>query len=310
MQAAMMTMPLSIPSILRHAATYHRDTEIVSRTLEGAIHRYDYAGAWRRTQQLANALGALGLAPGDRVGTLAWNGHRHFEIYYAVSGSGMVCHTINPRLFPEQIAYIINHAGDRVLFIDPCFIDLLESIADRLEQVMAIVVMTDVAHMPTSSKFPTLACYEELLELQPAHFEWPELEENTAAGMCYTSGTTGEPKGVLYSHRSTVLHAMAVCLPDVFGLDARSVVLPIVPMFHVNAWGLPYAAPMVGAKMVLCGAKLDGASLYELITAEGVNLSAGVPTVWMTLLDWAAANQKSLAASSASSSAARLCRRC
>jgi 3-(methylthio)propionyl---CoA ligase len=295
MQATMMTMPLSIPSILRHAATYHGDTEIVSRTLDGAIHRYDYAAAWRRTQQLANALDALGLAPGDRVGTLAWNGHRHFEIYYAVSGFGMVCHTINPRPFPVQIAYIINHAGDRVLFIDPCFVDLLDSIADRLEQVSAVVVMTDAAHMPTSSKFPALACYEEVIALQPEHVEWPELDENTAAGMCYTSGTTGEPKGVLYSHRSTVLHAMAVCLPDVFGLDARSVVLPIVPMFHVNVWGLPYAAPMVGAKMVLCGAKLDGASLHELITAERVNLSAGVPTVWMTLLEWAAANQKTLA---------------
>jgi 3-(methylthio)propionyl---CoA ligase len=295
MQATMMTMPLSIPSILRHAATYHGDTEIVSRTLDGAIHRYDYARAWRRAQQLANALGALGLAPDDRVGTLAWNGHRHFEIYYAVSGSGMVCHTINPRLFPDQIAYIINHAGDRVLFVDPCFVDLLETIASRLEQVTAIVVMTDAAHMPTSSNLPALICYEELLAAQPEQFEWPELDENTAAGMCYTSGTTGEPKGVLYSHRSTVLHAMAGCLPDVFGLDARSVVLPIVPMFHVNAWGLPYAAPMVGAKLVLCGAKLDGASLYELITAEGVTFSAGVPTVWMTLLDWAAANQKSLA---------------
>jgi acyl-CoA synthetase (AMP-forming)/AMP-acid ligase II len=292
MQATMMTMPLSIPSILRHAATHHGDTAIVSRTSDGVIHRYDYAGAWRRAQQLAHALGALGLRTGDRVGTLAWNDHRHFEIYYAAAGAGMVCHTINPRLFPEQIAYIVNHAADRVLFIDPTFVALVEGIADQLSQVGKIVVMTDRAHMPSSAKLAGLLCYEELVAGQPEEYDWPTLDENTAASMCYTSGTTGEPKGVLYSHRSTILHAMSVSLPDVFGLSASTVLLPIVPMFHVNAWGLPYAAPMVGAKLVLCGAKLDGASLHELMEAEGVTFSAGVPTVWMTLLDWAAANGK------------------
>ena len=293
MQATMMTLPLSIPAILRHAATHHGDTEIVSRGLDGAIFRYDYAGAWRRAQQLAHGLAALGLAHGDRVGTLAWNGHRHLELYYAVAGSGMVCHTINPRLFPEQIAYIINHAGDRVLFVDASFVPLVEQIADRLETVRTVVVLAERAHMPASARLPDLRCYEELIAGRPETFDWPELDENTAAAMCYTSGTTGEPKGVLYSHRSTVLHAITVCMPDVFGLSADSVILPIVPMFHVNAWGIPYAAPMVGAKLVLCGAKLDGASLHELIEAERVTFSAGVPTVWMTLLDWAAANGKS-----------------
>jgi fatty-acyl-CoA synthase len=292
MLATMMTTPLSIPAILGHAATHHGDTEIVSRTLDGEIHRYDYAGAWRRTQQLAHALVGLGLAPGDRVGTLAWNGHRHFEVYYAAAGAGMVCHTINPRLFPEQIAYIVNHAGDRVLFVDASFVPLIEGIADQLAGVEAIIVLTDRAHMPSSTKLAPLLCYEELIAGKPETFDWPELDENTAASMCYTSGTTGEPKGVLYSHRSTVLHAMTVCQPDLFGLGAQSVILPIVPMFHVNAWGLPYAAPMVGAKLVLCGARLDGASLHELMAAEGVTFSAGVPTVWMALLDWAAANDK------------------
>ncbi|HUA51309.1 MAG TPA: long-chain-fatty-acid--CoA ligase [Candidatus Sulfotelmatobacter sp.] len=292
MQATMMTMPLSIPSILRHAATHHGDTEIVSRTSDRVIHRYDYAAAWRRVQQLAHALVALGLKDGDRIGTLAWNDHRHFEIYYAVAGAGMVSHTINPRLFPEQIAYIVNHAADRVLFIDPTFVPLIEGLAGQLGEVGNIVVMTDRAHMPSATKLTGLVCFEELIAGRPEMFDWPALDENTAASMCYTSGTTGEPKGVLYSHRSTVLHAMAVCAPDVFGLGATSVILPIVPMFHVNAWGLPYAAPMVGAKLVLCGAKLDGASLHELMEAEGVTFSAGVPTVWMTLLDWAAKNGK------------------
>ncbi|WP_448208226.1 long-chain-fatty-acid--CoA ligase [Azospirillum sp. sgz302134] len=290
----MMDTPLLVPSVLRHAADYHGDTEIVSRTVEGPIHRYTYAEAWRRSQRLANALSALGVAPGDRVGTLAWNGYRHLELYYAVSGSGMVCHTINPRLFPEQIAYIVNHAGDTVLFTELSFVSLLEGIADRLTGLKAIVVMTDEAHMPASTLLPGLLCYETLLAAQPDRFDWPEFDENTAASMCYTSGTTGDPKGVLYSHRSCLLHAMAVCLPDALNLSALEVVMPVVPMFHVNAWGLPYAVPMTGAKLVFPGPRMDGASLHELITAEGVTHTAGVPTVWMGLLNWAEANHRTL----------------
>lgn len=291
MRGLMMDVPLLVPSLLRHAAEFHADTEIVSRTVEGPLHRTTYAGLHARAQRLANALVALGLEPGDRVGTLAWNGYRHMEIYYAVAGAGMVCHTINPRLFPEQIAGIIDHARDSVLCVDLTFMPLLQGLAGRLGAVRAIVVMTDAAHMPPEPEgLPPFLCYEELLADQPDHFDWLALDENEACSLCYTSGTTGAPKGVLYSHRATVLHAMASALPDVFNIGATSVVMPVVPMFHVNAWGLPYAAAMVGAKLVLPGPKLDGASLHELIAAEGVTFSAGVPTVWMALLDWMAAN--------------------
>ncbi|WP_377810169.1 long-chain-fatty-acid--CoA ligase [Azospirillum sp. A29] len=293
MRSTMMNVPLMVSSILRHAALNHGDTEIVSRTVEGPLHRTTYAKTWTRSQQLANALAALGLGRGDRVGTLAWNGYRHLEIYYGASGAGHVCHTINPRLFPDQIAYIVNHAGDRMLFVELSFVEMLESIADRLTGVEVIVVMTDAAHMPTPRRLPALLCYEDLLAVQPDRFDWPQFDENEAAAMCYTSGTTGDPKGVLYSHRSIVLHAMAVCMPDVFALGAGSVAMPVVPMFHVNAWGLPYAAALVGAKLVLPGPKLDGASLHELIIDEEVSFTAGVPTIWMALLDWAAANDKS-----------------
>ena len=283
----MMDSPLLVPTILRHAALYHGGTEVVSRSAEGDIHRTTYAGLWQRSQQLANALAALGLDPGDRVATLAWNGYRHVEIYYASAGAGFVCHTINPRLFSQQIAYIIRHAADRALFIEPGFLDLLTSIAAQLPALRAVVVMCDAAAMPAAARDSGYVCYEDLLAAQPAQFDWPQLDEDAAGSMCYTSGTTGDPKGVLYSHRSMVLHAMAVCLPDVFALGASSVVMPVVPMFHVNAWGLPHAAPLVGAKLVLPGPKLDGASLHELITAEGVTFTAGVPTVWTPLLDWA-----------------------
>ncbi len=287
----MMDVPLLVPGMLRHAAIYHGDTEVVSRTVEGPVHRTTYAETWRRCGRLAHALAALGMRQGDRVGTLAWNGYRHLEIYYATGGAGLVCHTVNPRLYPDQVSFIVNHAADRVLFVELSFLDLLASIADRLPGVEAVVVMTDQAHMPPSRKdLPTLLCYEELLEAQSDTFDWPVLDETLASGLCYTSGTTGDPKGVLYSHRSTVLHAMAVCMPDAFSLGARSVAMPVVPMFHVNAWGLPYAAPMVGAKLVLPGPKLDGASLHELIVSEGVTFTAGVPTVWTGLLDWAEAN--------------------
>ncbi len=291
MRSTMMDVPLLVPAVLRHAALYHGATEVVSRTVEGPVHRTTYAETWRRCGRLANALAGLGLRHGDRVGTLAWNGYRHLEIYYAASGAGLVCHTVNPRLYPDQVAFIIDHAADRVLFVELSFLDLLASVSNRLAGVEALVVMTDRAHMPPPREgLPALLCYEDLLEAQPETFEWPALEETSASSLCYTSGTTGDPKGVLYSHRSTVLHAMAVCMPDAFSLGARSVAMPVVPMFHVNAWGLPYAAPMVGAKLVLPGPKLDGASLHELIVSEGVTFTAGVPTVWMGLLDWADAN--------------------
>jgi fatty-acyl-CoA synthase len=283
MHGLMMGMPLSIASLIRHADRYHGDTEIVSRTVEGGLHRYGYRDAHRRARQLANALHALGVKRHDRVGTLAWNGYRHFEIYYAASGSGAVVHTINPRLFPEQITYIVNHADDAVLFFDLTFLPLVEKLAPLCRGVRHWVAMTDRGHMPDSAL--DLTCYEDLVNAHSDDYDWPEFDENTAAGLCYTSGTTGNPKGVPYSHRSTVLHAYGACLPDALNLSARDVVLPVVPMFHVNAWGLPYAAPLVGARLVFPGAQLDGASLHELFETEKVTCSAGVPTIWIGLLN-------------------------
>ena len=294
MRSTMMDAPPTVPALLRHAATYHGSTEIVSRTVEGLLHRTTYAQTWQRCGRLASALVGLGLQINDRVGTLAWNGHRHLEVYYATAGAGLVCHTINPRLFPVQVASIIGHAADRALFVDLSFLGLLETIADHLSGVLAIIVMTDAAHMPVRSLLPRLLCYEELLASQPDGFDWPVPDEDGPAALCYTSGTTGHPKGVAYSHRSMVLHAMAVCLPDVFCLGASSVAMPIVPMFHVNAWGLPHAAPLVGAKLVLPGPNLDGGSLHELIVSEGVTFAAGVPTIWKGLLDWIAGREQGL----------------
>ncbi|MFG1260479.1 MULTISPECIES: long-chain-fatty-acid--CoA ligase [Xanthobacter] len=290
MLGTMMDVPLLLSSILKHAEAYHGDTEVVSATVEGGLHRYTYADLARRSRQLANALARMGLKTGDRVGTLAWNGYRHMELYYGVSGSGFVCHTINPRLFREQIAYIIEHAGDSVLFFDLTFLPVIEELAEQLKDLKAVVAMTDEAHMPKSDilaeKLPGLKCYETFIAAEPDSFDWPTFDENTASGLCYTSGTTGDPKGVLYSHRSCVLHAMAIATPDALGLSANDVICPIVPMFHVNAWGLPFAAPMVGAKLVLPGANLNGSSLHALFEAEGVSFTAGVPTVWLGLLDW------------------------
>ncbi|AYB51547.1 3-(methylthio)propionyl-CoA ligase [Ralstonia solanacearum] len=281
----MMSMPLLISTIIEHAARNYGATEVVSRRVEGDgddLHRTTYAAVRDRAKQLANALAALGVQPGERVGTLAWNGYRHLEIYYGVSGSGSVCHTINPRLFPEQIAYIVNHADDQYVFFDLTFVPLIEGIAPHCPNVKGWVAMTDRAHMPASS-VPML-CYEDLLAAQRADYTWPQFDENTASSLCYTSGTTGNPKGALYSHRSTVLHSYASALPDALGCSAQDVILPVVPMFHVNAWGLPYSVPLVGAKLVLPGPKLDGASLYELFEREQVSFSAGVPTVWLGLL--------------------------
>ncbi len=283
MHGLMMNMPLQISSLIRHAERYHGDTEIVSRMVEGGIHRYTYRDAHRRARQLANALEALGVRATDRIGTLAWNGFRHFEIYYATSGTGAICHTINPRLFPEQIAYIVNHAQDQYVFFDLTFLKLAEGIAPHCKNVRGWVAMTDKAHMPQASSLE-LMCYEDLVNGHSDDYQWPEFDETTASSLCYTSGTTGNPKGVVYSHRSTVLHAYAACLPDAMNLSARDVVMPVVPMFHANAWSLPYAGPLVGCKIVFPGAALDGASVHGLFEAEQVTMSAGVPTVWLSLL--------------------------
>jgi fatty-acyl-CoA synthase len=290
----MMDRPLLISQLIEHAAEYHGDTEIVSRSVEGPIHRYTYADAGRRSRRLAKALAALGVAPGDRIGTLAWNGYRHFEVYFAVSGIGAICHTINPRLFQEQIAYIINDAEDQFIFADLNVLAILEGLDKSLSGVRGIIVMTDRAHMPAQSVLKNLLCYEDLVLAQDETFEWPEFNENTAASLCYTSGTTGNPKGVLYSHRSTILHAFAVNGANAIGLTADDTILPVVPMFHANAWGIPYAAPMVGAKLVFPGFKMDGASLFELFEAEGVTAAAGVPTVWLELLRFCETESRSL----------------
>ena len=291
MRGLMQDRPLLISSLIDYAAEYHGATEIVSRTVEGPIHRHDYGAARRRAMRLANALEALGVGQGDRIGTLAWNGHRHFELYYAVSGMGAVLHTINPRLFAEQIVYIANHAEDRYIFTDLTFVALLEQLAPELEGVAAFVVMTDEAHMPETT-LPNVHCYETLLAGGAESFDWPALDENAASSLCYTSGTTGNPKGVLYSHRSTVLHTYAACMRDVIGLGADDVVMPVVPMFHVQSWGMPHAAPLVGAKMVFNGAHFDGETLQRLIEDEQVTVALGVPTIWLGMLDYLRASGK------------------
>lgn len=286
MKALMMNTQLSVSSILRHGEKNYPTQEIVSVTADNPRHRYTFKDFARRSKKLANALSGLGAKFGDRIGTLAWNDYRHLELYYGVGGSGMVCHMINPKLFPEQINYIINHAKDKFLFVDLLVMPLIDALHEHLTTVEGIIVLTDKAHMP-ESKLTNLICYEELLEGQSDQFEWPEFDENTACGMCYTSGTTGNPKGVVYSHRSTVLHAFAGSLPDSTNASCRDVTLPIVPMFHVNAWGIPYAAIMVGSKLVMPGPKMaDGETLHNLINTEKVTYSSGVPTIWMALLDY------------------------
>jgi fatty-acyl-CoA synthase len=290
MNGLMMQQPLLISSLLTHAETHHGEREIVSRRVEGDVHRYTYRDLGRRARRMANALAAHGIVHGDRVATLAWNGYRHMELYYAVSGSGAVLHTLNPRLHPDQVVWIADHAEDQILFFDLTFLPLIEAIASRVQTVRAFVVMTDRAHMPATTKVPNLLCYEDLIEAYPAEFEWRSFDENSASSLCYTSGTTGNPKGALYSHRSTVLHTYAAALPDSLNCSANDAILPVVPMFHVNAWGLPYVACMVGAKLVFPGPWLDGKSLHELFEAEGVTMSAGVPTVWQGLLAHVEAN--------------------
>ena len=285
MLGLMQTRPLMISSIIQHAARNHADTEVVSRTVEDTIHRISYRAIEARMRRLVRVLQKLGVGDGSRVGTLAWNGFRHLELYYAAPGMSAMYHTINPRLGVDDIAYIIDDAGDAVLFAETSFVSLLEALAPRIA-VRHIVMMTDEAHMPEVALAPgqMLHCYETLMAAADEDYAWPEFEETTAAGLCYTSGTTGRPKGVLYSHRSTVLHGYAVNLADVFGLRAADRVMPVVPMFHVNGWGLPFAAPLVGASMVMPGRHLDGASLTAMMNDERVTLSAGVPTIWLGLL--------------------------
>jgi fatty-acyl-CoA synthase len=292
MNGLMMHHHLLISTLLTHAERHHGDQEIVSRRVEGDIHRCTLRDLGLRARRMANALAAHGISFGDRVATLAWNGYRHMELYYAVSGSGAVLHTLNPRLHPDQVVWIADHAEDQVLFFDLTFLPLIEAIAPRVKTIKAFVAMTDRSRMPGGSSVPNLLCYEDLIEAHSPDFAWPSFDENTASSLCYTSGTTGNPKGALYSHRSTILHTYAAALPDALNCSARDVILPVVPMFHVNAWGLPYIACMVGAKLVFPGPWLDGKSLHELFESEGVTVSAGVPTVWQGLLAYVEGNRK------------------
>ena len=284
MHGKMMAVPLTITEIMRFADRLYPDTEVISVTMDEGVHRSTYGEVFDRANRVAHALSNLGVESGDRVATLAWNDHRHLELYYGVSCSGAVIHTVNPRLFPEQLVYIMNHAEDRVVFLDPMFIPLVEGLADRLSSVTAYVALTSRGAMPESD-LSNLYCYEDLVGQESSAYPWPDLEEKTSSALCYTSGTTGDPKGVLYDHRSTVLHAYGSCMPNVLSLSHNDVVLPVVPMFHVNAWGIPYACPIAGAKLVLPGPKMaDVEALQSLIAGEGVTLALGVPTVWIALL--------------------------
>jgi len=284
MLGLMQQQSLLISSLIEFANRHHGDGEVVSRRVEGDIHRYTWADVANRSRQMANALDALKLAQGARVATLAWNGYRHLELYFGVSGSGRVLHTLNPRLHPDQVVWIANHAEDEILFFDLSFLTLVLAVHAKCTTVKHWVAMCDKGKLPADSGIPNLTSYEALIDGLSTSFDWPQLDENTASSMCYTSGTTGNPKAALYSHRSTMLHAYAAALPDVMCISARDSILPVVPMFHVNAWGIPYSAAMTGAKLVFPGPALDGKSIYELIESEKVSFAAGVPTVWQMLL--------------------------
>ena len=290
----MQNEPFNLVEILEHAARFHSQVEIVTRLVEdGTIHRSNYGEAAMRARRLANALARLGVQAGDRIGTMGWNTHRHLEAWYAISGQGAICHTINPRLFEEQIDYIINHAEDRILLIDAPFVPLLEGLQDRLPSVEHYIVLTDDAHMPETTLKNAVA-YETLIAKEATEYDWPTLAHETPAGLCYTSGTTGNPKGVQYTHRSNLLHAYATIGPDAAGISASETALMVVPMFHANSWGLAYACPMSGAKLVLPGAQLDGASIHELLETERISFSAAVPTVWNMLLPYMKENELKL----------------
>ena len=293
MQSLMMDTPLTITQILRHAERVYPSAEIVSVRADNPLHRTTYTEVFARARQLANALTKLGVSKGDRVATLAWNDNRHLELYYGIQCAGMVCHTINPRLFPQQVQYIVGHAEDKVIFVDSLIFPLIEKLAPTLESVQHIVVMTDRAHMPDTEL--DVLCYEDLLAAESDDFDWPELAETDPCALCYTSGTTGNPKGVLYNHRSTLLHALAVNGADAIGFKNSDTILPVVPMFHVNAWSVPYAALMVGAKLVFPGPKMgDGETLADLMNGEQVSIALGVPTVWLGLLQHIQATGKRL----------------
>ncbi len=285
MYGLMQDWPLLIHTIIDHAAENHGDQQIVTRTIEGPIHRYTYRDLHQRARKVASGLKSMGVGLGDKVATLAWNTHRHAEVWYGTMGLGAVCHTVNPRLFPQQIAYIINHAEDDYLFVDLTFVPILEAIADDITRLKNIIILTDRDHMP-ETKLKNVLCYEEWLSPQSPAFTWPRFDENTAAGICYTSGTTGNPKGVVYSHRSNVIHALCVNSADAIGMRASDVMLPVVPMFHANAWAIIFGAPAAGAKLVLPGARMDGEAIYELLEGEQVSVTAAVPTVWLMLLQY------------------------
>ena len=295
MKGLMMDTPLLISGIAEHAENFHGDREIVSVTVDNPRHRCTFRDALGRARQVGSVLQDSGLSQGDRVATIAWNDYRHLELYYGISGAGYVCHTINPRLFPEQLVFIINHAEDRWIFTDVMFVPLLEKLLPQIPNVERFVVLTDDAHMPETA-LPGAISYETLIAGGSRDYRWPRLDERTASALCYTSGTTGDPKGVLFDHRSTVLHAYAAVAPDVMGLSSRDTVLPVVPLFHVNAWGIPYSSMMTGSKLVLPGPKMgDGEALYELLDSEDVSIALGVPTVWLALLQYCEKAGKKLA---------------
>ena len=284
MLGLMQNQPLMISSLIEHANRHHGEVEIVSRRVEGDIHRTSYRQVAQRARQVAHALDALKLAFGDRVATLAWNGYRHLELYFGVSGTGRVLHTLNPRLHPDQIAWIANHAQDQVLCFDMTFLPIIKAIQGKATSIRHFVALCDADKLPADTGIAGLTSYEAWIAPHPTTYAWPDFDENSASSMCYTSGTTGNPKAALYSHRSTILHAFAGSMPDALNLSARDSVLPVVPMFHVNAWGLPYAGAMTGAKMVFPGPAMDGKSIFELIESEKVTFAAGVPTVWQMML--------------------------
>ncbi|MSO73079.1 MAG: long-chain-fatty-acid--CoA ligase [Rhodospirillaceae bacterium] len=283
LRGQMMDRPLLLAPLMEFAAMCHGDTPIVTRSVEGPLHRTTYGETYGRIQRLANALVRLGVKPGDRVATLAWNTWRHFELYFAIAGIGAVCHTLNPRLPPDQLKFIINNAEDRLIFFDLTFIGLIAALDNVSPSVTETIVLTDVAHIPDDPRFQSVLVYEDLIAPEPDTFTWPTFDERTAASLCYTSGTTGNPKGVLYSHRALILHSYA--LATNISVTAEDVSLPVVPMFHVNAWGMPYSAPMSGSALVFAGAAMDGPSLFELMDTEGVTCAQGVPTIWIGLLD-------------------------
>jgi acyl-CoA synthetase (AMP-forming)/AMP-acid ligase II len=285
MRGLMQDFPLLVHRVLDHAARWHGATSILSRSVEGPLHRTDYATLSRRARALASACERkLGLKTGSVIATMAWNSWRHLEIWYGVMGLGAIVHTLNPRLFTDQLAYIINHAEDQWIFIDLTFVPLFEKLQDSLPHVKGFIIMTDAAHMPASTSLRNTVCYEDLIAEGDEDFRWPEFDENTACGLCYTSGTTGNPKGVLYSHRSNVLHGLMCALGDAMALSSRDVAMPVVPMFHANAWSIAFSAPIAGAALVMPGPKLDGASIYEMLMEGKVTITAAVPTVWLMLL--------------------------